>query len=102
MSDVQPRGSSSRGRGSYRGGRGGYRGARGGKQTKIEEQDTTQSIEDEGEVGELKAKYADKLPLLREVCEGWNDEDLVFALQEVDGDVNAAVERITTGTVTFP
>lgn len=99
MSEVQSRGQSSRSRGSYRGGRGGYRGARGGAKShgRSEDQDISPSLEEQGEVGELKAKYADQLPLLREVCEGWSDEDLVFALQETDGDVELALDRITTG-----
>jgi len=101
MSEVQTRGST-RGRGSFRGGRGGYRGARGGKSytSKSEEQETIPSLEEQGEVGELKAKYADKLPLMREVCEGWSDEDLVFALQETNGDEVTAMDRITSGMFT--
>lgn len=98
MSEVQTRGSSTRGRGGFRGGRGGYRGSRGGKShnTSREEQDAP-SLEDQGEVGELKAKYSDKLPMMREICEGWSDEDLVFALQETNGDEVAAMDRITSG-----
>ncbi|KAJ9655476.1 RNAPII degradation factor [Neophaeococcomyces mojaviensis] len=100
MSEVQTRGST-RGRGGFRGGRGGYRGSRGGKShtTKSDEQENVPSLEEQGEVGELKAKYADKLPLMREVCEGWSDEDLVFALQETNGDEVTAMDRITSGTI---
>lgn len=87
-----------RGRGNFRGGRGGYRGSRGGKSyNKAEEQEDIPPLEEQGEVGELKAKYGSKLPLMRDVCEGWSDEDLVFALQETNGDEVAAIERITTG-----
>lgn len=98
MSEVQTRGSGARGRGGFRGGRGGYRGSRGAKShtgNRPEEQDL--SPEDQGELGELKAKYSDKLPVMREVCEGWSDEDLVFALQETNGDEIAAMDRITSG-----
>lgn len=100
MSDLPTRGSS-RGRGSFRGGRGGYRGTRGGKlhTTKSEEQEHSPPLEEQGEVGELKVKYATKLPLMREVCEGWSDEDLVFALQETNGDEVTAMDRITSGTL---
>lgn len=100
MSEVQTRGSGARGRGGFRGGRGGYRGSRGPKShtgNRAEEQDDHLSLEDQGEVGELKARYADKLPVMREVCEGWSDEDLVFALQETNGDEVAAMDRITSG-----
>lgn len=102
MSEVQSRGSATRGRGGFRGGRGGYRGARGAKpHSKIDDHETNPPLEDQGEVGELKSKYADKLPLLREVAEGWSDEDLVFALQETNGDEAAALDRITSGTSLF-
>ncbi|KAK5084728.1 RNAPII degradation factor [Lithohypha guttulata] len=101
MSEVQARGSSTRGRGSLRGGRGGYRGTRGGKSysSRTEDQENIEPQEDQGELGELKSKYADKLPLMREVCEGWSDEDLVFALQETNGDEITAMDRITSGTI---
>ena len=55
------------------------------------------TLEDEGEVGDLKRKFGDKIPLLREVCPGWSDEDLVFALEETHGDLEAAVDRISSG-----
>lgn len=99
MSEIQSRGSTARGRGGYRGGRGGYRGARGGKShtTRADGQENMPPLEDQGEVGELKAKYADKLPMMREICPGWSDEDLVFALEETDGDEVAAMDRITSG-----
>lgn len=99
MSELQTRGPSTRGRGGFRGGRGGYRG-RGGKthnSRNEEQQETSPSLEEQGELGELKAKYSDKLPIMREVCEGWSDEDLVFALQETNGDEVAAMDRITSG-----
>lgn len=104
MSEVQTRGSGARGRGGFRGGRGGYRGSRGPKShtgNRAEEQDDTPSLEDQGEVGELKVRFADKLPVMREVCEGWSDEDLVFALQETNGDEVAAMDRITSGRFPF-
>jgi hypothetical protein len=60
------------------------------------------SLEDQGEVGELKRKFGDKIPFLREICPGWSDEDLVFALEETKGDVEAAVDRISSGTFDKP
>ena len=99
MSEVQPRNGGTRGRGGFRGGRGGYRGARTNKSHSSPDQPDTMAsaLEEEGEVGELKRQFGDKLPGLREVCPGWSDEDLVFALQETDGDVDAAFERISSG-----
>ncbi|KAK5936872.1 RNAPII degradation factor [Knufia obscura] len=101
MSEVQSRGSSARGRGGFRGGRGGYRGARGGKShsARPEEQENIPPLEEQGEVGELKAKYADKLPLLREICVGWGDDDLVMAIDDSNGDEMLAMERITSGAI---
>jgi CUE domain len=49
------------------------------------------------EVAELKLKYANQLKTLREVFPDWTAEDLVFALQEVDGDVTLATDRIAGG-----
>ena len=55
------------------------------------------TADEQGEVGELKRKFGDKIPTLREVIPGWSDEDLVFALEETQGDVAAAVDRISSG-----
>lgn len=101
MSEVQStRTGNSRGRGGFRGGRGGYRGGRNPSRThKDNEQENMPptTLEDEGDVGELKRKFGDQIPLLREVCPGWSDEDLVFALEETNGDLEAAVDRISSG-----
>ena len=53
--------------------------------------------EDEGEIGELKKLYAAKLDVVKEMFPAWTDEDIVFALQETDGDLEATIERITEG-----
>ena len=104
MSDVQPRPSGPRGRGSSRGGRGafGSRGGRGGpRQTNGSKSETsaeTLSPEDEGEIGELKKKYASNLGLVKEMFPAWTDEDIIFALQETDGDLEATIDRISEGT----
>ncbi|RMZ81834.1 hypothetical protein DV738_g2119, partial [Chaetothyriales sp. CBS 135597] len=117
MSDPTPaRGGSPRGRGGSRGGRGGFRGNRNQTRTKRENGDqeglvtqpaatasatatATTALDDRGEVGELKRKFGDKVPLIREVCPGWSDEDLVYALQETDGDIEEAIDRISSGTI---
>ncbi|KAL9617790.1 MAG: hypothetical protein Q9160_007444 [Pyrenula sp. 1 TL-2023] len=103
MSEVQSRPSGPRGRGGFRGGRGGYssRGGRGVfKGTKSEdlEQDNT-AIEDQGELGDLKRKYSNRLPMLRELFQDWTDDDLVFAMKETNGDFEMCVDRITDGTI---
>lgn len=104
MSEVQSRPSGSRGRGGYRGGRGGYRGARVGSKSHTKSDDQENSApsepEEQGEVGELKKKYGDRVSTLRELCDGWSDEDLVYALKETNGDANLAFDRIQSGTLT--
>ena len=103
MSEVQPRPSAPRGRGSGRGGRGGYnsRGGRSGpRPTNGEKSDapSTPSYEDEGELGQLKKQYASKLNTIKEMFPDWTDVDIVFALQETDGDLEGTVDRISEGS----
>jgi hypothetical protein len=98
MSEVLSRPSAPRGRGSARGGRGGYS-SRGGRvatrTTKVESPET--SYEDEGEIGQLKKKYASDLPTLQELFPDWTTEDLVFALEDANGDLENVIEHITEG-----
>ncbi|KAI9759806.1 MAG: hypothetical protein M4579_002105 [Chaenotheca gracillima] len=106
MSEVQTRPSAPRGRGSSRGGRGGY-GARGGprggaRHTTNGDKPAAASFEEEGEIGELKKKYASQLSTVRELFPDWTDEDIVYALHETDGDLEATIERITEGKSLFP
>ena len=103
MSEVQSRPTATRGRGSARGGRGGgfARSARGGRGhatngDKLEIPAPT-SIEDDGEVGQLKKQYGDRVTTIKEMFPDWTDEDIVFALQETDGDLMTTVDRITDG-----
>ncbi|TPR08986.1 Enoyl-CoA hydratase/isomerase family protein [Aspergillus niger] len=103
MSEVQTRPSASRGRVSARGGRGGYssRGGRGGsRSTKADNSDgAPTAFEDEGELGQMKKKYSDTLPMLKELFSDWTDEDLVFALEDANGDLEEAIDRISEGNV---
>lgn len=102
MSEVKSRPSAPRGRGSGRGGRGGFssRGGRGGNRQingdKIENSQSS-SYEDEGELGQLKKVYATKLSTIKELFPSWTDEDLVFALQETDGNLESTIDRISDG-----
>jgi hypothetical protein len=100
MSEVQSRPTAPRGRGSARG-RGGYssRGGRGGRSHATNGDKLNAPIEDEGEVGQLKKKYGDKVSTIKEMFPDWTDEDIVFALQETDGDLVTAVDRITDGKI---
>ncbi|KKK21598.1 hypothetical protein P175DRAFT_0522674 [Aspergillus ochraceoroseus IBT 24754] len=101
MSEVQSRPSASRGRVSARGGRGGYssRGGRGGSRSAKTDNSEFATYEDEGELGQLKKKYSDTLPMLKELFPDWTDEDLVSALEDADGDLEQAIDRISEGNV---
>lgn len=54
--------------------------------------------EDEGELGDMKKKYADQLSLIKDIFPEWTDVDLIFALAEADGDVETTIERVSAGT----
>ncbi|KAJ5594858.1 uncharacterized protein N7459_001066 [Penicillium hispanicum] len=100
MSEVQSR-QSARGRVSARGGRGGHssRGGRGGSSRSANADSSDLPSFDEGEIGQMKKKYSNTLPTLRELFSDWKDEDLVFALEDSNGELEEAIERITEGNV---
>ena len=105
MSEADTRPPPSRGRSTIRGGRGGFGrgGPRGGRKnlngTTTETIVVDDSLEDQGELGEMKKKYLTELSMLKELFPDWTDVDLVFALQEADGDVSSTVDKITQGNV---
>ena len=103
MSEVQTRPSASRGRVAARGGRGGHssRGGRGGSRSSKTENSDVAAFEEDGEIGQMRKKYASSLPLLKEMFSDWSDEDLVFALEDADGVPEEAIYRITEGSL-FP
>lgn len=96
MSEVQHR-PPPRGRGASRGGRGGPRGGFRASTRINGESQSAPSLEEQGELGQLKKQYADKLNTLRELFSEWTDDDLVFALQENAGDMEATITRISGG-----
>ena len=53
--------------------------------------------EDEGEIGQLKKHYASQLNPIKEMFPDWTDEDIVYALQETDGDLESTIEQISEG-----
>jgi hypothetical protein len=101
MSEVQTRPAPVRGgRGGARGGRGGARGSTRGRPTNGTYRDSApveDEPEDEGELGEMKKQYSSQLPLLKELFSDWPEVDLLFALQETDGDLESTIERISEG-----
>ncbi|KAL8918923.1 MAG: hypothetical protein Q9172_005218 [Xanthocarpia lactea] len=104
MSEVRSRPSVPRGRGSGRGARGGHssRGGRGPiRQTNGDMPDSipASGLEEEGELGELKRMYSSKLSTIKEMFPNYSDEDIVFALQETDGSLEATIDRISEGNI---
>ncbi|KAF2687229.1 hypothetical protein K458DRAFT_386054 [Lentithecium fluviatile CBS 122367] len=99
MSEVQSR--PARGRSSARGGRGGQasRGPRSNKQTNGEAAPAPDTSADQGELGELKKRYLNELATLKEMFPTWTDVDLVLALEDSDGDLPTAIDKITEGKV---
>ncbi|OAA36545.1 UBA-like protein [Beauveria brongniartii RCEF 3172] len=102
MSEVTSRSSASRGRGSGRGGRGGFAG-RGGRRPngadKPEHSDSPAAFDDDADLGELRKLYGDKTSVIREMFPDWSEADVLFALQETNGDQSEAVTRIAEGTI---
>ena len=104
MAEVQSRPAAPRGRSSHRGGRGGHSSRGGGRpaprQTNGQTEDTTPtvSLDEQGELGQLKKQHSNELATLKELFPDWTDDDLVFALQETNGDLQSTIERITEGT----
>jgi len=97
MSEVQHR-PPPRGRGTARGGRGGFAGRGGFRSSRMNGDSNASSFEDQGEVGQLKQQYAESLKTVREMFPDWSDEDLVYALQEAQGDIGAAATRMSEGS----
>lgn len=104
MSEVQTRPAATRGRGSGRGGRGGGLSTRGGSRNgapngdaKHDTDSSLPTLEDEGEVGQLKKLYGSKVELIKEIVPDWSEVDILFALRETDGDESLAVTRIAEG-----
>lgn len=103
MSEAQSRPAAPRGRGSARGGRGGFssRGGRGGRSSATNgDKREPAATEDDAQVAQLKKKYGSRVSTIKEMFPDWTDEDIVFALQETDGDLETTVERISDGKVT--
>lgn len=45
----------------------------------------------------MKKKYGSKVSSLKEIFPDWTDDDLVFALDETNGDIEDAINGITEG-----
>ena len=49
------------------------------------------------ELRTLRSRYSGKLNTLHELFPNWTQEDLLFVLQETEGDLDLAIGRITEG-----
>lgn len=100
MSEATSRSSASRGRGSGRGGRGGF-GGRGGRRANGESHQSTEdslgAFDDDGDLSELRKQYGDKTSAIREMFPDWSEADILFALQETNGDQTEAASKIADG-----
>ncbi|KAK4172313.1 hypothetical protein QBC36DRAFT_338187 [Triangularia setosa] len=108
MSEVQSRPSAPRGRGSARGGRGGFSTRGGGRTaarstgtngtTQHDTESSLPTLEDEGEISELRKLYGEHIVNIKSVVPDWTDVDILYALRETDGDPDATVTGILDGT----
>jgi hypothetical protein len=103
MSEVQTR-QSTRGRGGGRGGRGGFA-SRGGASTRRpngdKSTDVNTAFDEDGDIGQLRKQFAGKLDPIKELFPDWSDADILYALQETDGDIELTAARISEGTSRF-
>ncbi|CAJ2504083.1 Uu.00g114770.m01.CDS01 [Anthostomella pinea] len=52
---------------------------------------------DDGDVGQLRKQFGEKLDLIKELFPEWSDADILYALKETDGDVEVAATRMAAG-----
>ncbi|KAF7197591.1 hypothetical protein HII31_01094 [Pseudocercospora fuligena] len=95
-----------RGRSSTRGGRaglsrGGPRGSRKVNGTSNDAGSLEDSLDDQGEVGQLKKKYSSQIAMLKDMFGAdWTETDLALVLNDDNGDTSAVAEKIISGAVT--
>ncbi|KAF2663914.1 hypothetical protein BT63DRAFT_465523 [Microthyrium microscopicum] len=99
MSETASRPAPARGRGTTRG-RGGFRGSNRPRaaHTNGDAKDTFDES-DQGELGDMKKKYRSQLQSLKDIFPDWADVDLLFALEETDGDLDRTIDHISEGNV---
>ncbi|KAL9545580.1 hypothetical protein MBANPS3_007082 [Mucor bainieri] len=51
----------------------------------------------QSDLKKLKSKYNSQLSTLKELFTEWTDDDLLFTLQDADGDLELAIDRISEG-----
>lgn len=58
---------------------------------------TKGSASEQNDLKKLKSKYSAKLPTLKVLFSDWSDDDLLFALEEANGDLDLTIDRISEG-----
>lgn len=101
MTEPAPRPTSTRGRGGGRGGRGGSRGSTRRREPHTngdhQEPAPVEEAVDEGEIGEMKKKYAMQIEQVKDIFSDESVEDIAFALDEAGGDTTAVIDQISEG-----
>ncbi|CAI4217146.1 unnamed protein product [Parascedosporium putredinis] len=57
------------------------------------------AFDEDGDIAELRKLYGSKVRPIKDMFEGWSEVDILYALQEAEGDEGLAVERIAHGAV---
>jgi hypothetical protein len=57
---------------------------------------------DQNDLKKLKSKYSAKLPTLKVLFSDWSDDDLLFVLEEANGDLDITIDRISEGITNTP
>ncbi|KAI9279375.1 hypothetical protein BY458DRAFT_488013 [Sporodiniella umbellata] len=52
---------------------------------------------EQNDLKKLKSKHSAKLPTLKVLFSEWSDDDLLFVLEEANGDLDLAIDRISEG-----
>lgn len=105
MSEVQSRSQpASRGRGGGRGGRGGFASRSDARSTNTrrtngDKSTAADSLDEDGDVGQLRQQFGDSLETIKAIFPDWSDADILYALQENDGDVELVATRISEGSI---
>ncbi|KAG1051605.1 hypothetical protein G6F43_006197 [Rhizopus delemar] len=55
------------------------------------------SSSEQNDLKKLKSKHSAKLPTLKVLFSEWSDDDLLFVLEEANGDLDLAIDRISEG-----
>lgn len=101
IADNRPVTGSSRGRTATRGSRGGSRANYRAVNGNAKEPRQSTATEDQGELGQLKQKYATELLTLKDMFPAWSDIDLAMALNEDEGDLTRTINRMAEGITTL-